>query len=456
MLGGRAIYADLWDHKPPAIHLTYAAGELIAGYGPKSIFLINVAGALAVLLACYFAGFAAGGGRIGGLVAAVVWTLASGDVALEGNQPNTELFLNVCLGLAFLMFLRADRRSLGASRSVVAGLLLAIASLYKPVAIGQAGALALVYVAWPPADCSRRRALGHVAIIAGIGALSWTSVFGYFWARGHVQAFTEAVFTYNRFYSQMGHARPLPIWPDSLAVILPLAILTAGGLVLGLFAGPRRHWILLGAFAVGTHVAVTLPGWFFPHYYQLWLPLLAVGFGWSTALLRRLLPVRLNPWLPSVVATTACASLVILQAPYYNAPPEVWSLKKYGGIFVDTEQLGNEIPELLLPNETFYEWGKESGLYFTSGRRPPSGIIQAEPLLDGPLARSLCRRLIHDLNLIRPDLIVVSNEIYRQAQGHPVMNLIEAHYRQFSRRQSFLLFARKGSLLDERNQRPPD
>src|SRR5438874_11529227 len=42
MLDGKALYSELWDHKPPAIHVTYAAAELIAGYGPKSILLMNV------------------------------------------------------------------------------------------------------------------------------------------------------------------------------------------------------------------------------------------------------------------------------------------------------------------------------------------------------------------------------------------------------------------------------
>src|ERR1700730_15070865 len=46
MLNGKALYNDLWDHKPPAIHITYAVGELIAGYGRNSIFLLNVMASL--------------------------------------------------------------------------------------------------------------------------------------------------------------------------------------------------------------------------------------------------------------------------------------------------------------------------------------------------------------------------------------------------------------------------
>src|ERR1700737_4638261 len=77
MLSGKALYRDLWDHKPPTIHVTYAAAELVAGYGRDSIFLLNVVAAIATLLACYLAGSASGRGPVSGLVAAALWALAS-------------------------------------------------------------------------------------------------------------------------------------------------------------------------------------------------------------------------------------------------------------------------------------------------------------------------------------------------------------------------------------------
>src|SRR5882762_7447119 len=68
MLNGKNLYSDLWDHKPPAIHVTYAAAESIAGYGRDSIFLMNVVAAFATLFACYLAGSANGRGPASGLV----------------------------------------------------------------------------------------------------------------------------------------------------------------------------------------------------------------------------------------------------------------------------------------------------------------------------------------------------------------------------------------------------
>lgn len=466
MLNGKTLYTDLWDHKPPAIYVTYAAAELIAGYGRDSIFLMNVSAGFATLLACYFAGSAAGGGRLGGLMAATLWALASGDLAIEGNQPNTEVFLNAVLTWGFAILMRAEKPNLSFRAAVLTGLFFAIASLYKHVAVVEAALLALAYFAWPTAG-SRKQALVSVAIIAGIGAVAWGLVFSYFAAQGRGNAFTEAVFTYNGYYSgsiwqNVGHILSWPrVSADVVAALLPLAILSFGATILGLIFGPRRPWIFLLAFAVATHIAVLLPGRFFPHYYQLWLPPLAIGAGWSITLLKRVLPVAFSR-LAYIVAGATCSILLMLQLPYYSLSAELWSIKKYGKIFVETERAARQIDHLLPPGATFYEWGNESGFYFSSRHRPSSGVFLAEPMLGGPLVAKLSRRLIDDLERTRPDLIVVDGPTLAQTpRGHPVLKWFEENYRPFFKtdefsvpighvtlEDQFVLLSRKGSNLD--------
>ncbi len=99
---GRTLYSDLWDHKPPAIHVTYAAAEGLAGFGPGSVYLLGVLAALATLVGVFWAGKTRRLGPVTGLWAAAFWTVAAGDLTLQGNQPNTEVFLNACLIWAFL------------------------------------------------------------------------------------------------------------------------------------------------------------------------------------------------------------------------------------------------------------------------------------------------------------------------------------------------------------------
>ena len=470
MLGGKTLYTDLWDHKPPAIYVTYAAAELIVGYGRDSIFLMNISAGFATLLACYFAGSAAGGGRLGGLVAATLWALASGDLAIEGNQPNTEVFLNALLTSGFAILMRAENRNLGLRAALLTGLFFAIASVYKHIAAVEATLLALAYFAWPAAG-SRKKALANVVVIAAIGALAWGLVFSYFVAQGRGQAFTEAVFTYNAYYSgsiwqNLGHVLSWPrVSADVLAAMLPLAILSLAGTILGLIFGPRRPWIFLLTFAFATHIAVLLPGRFFPHYYQLWIPPLAIGGGWSVSFLRRILPAAFSR-LAYIVAGATCGILLMVEAPYYGLSAEIWSVKKYGKIFLETERVARQIDHLLPPGATFYEWGNESGFYFSSLRTPSSDIFLAEPMVEGPLAVELSQRLIHDLERTKPELIVVDGLTLAQTpRGHPVVNWFEENYRPFSRtdkfsvpigrephlilaQDQFVLLCRKGSRLE--------
>src|SRR5437588_1283861 len=147
MLNGKNLYTDLWDHKPPATHVTYAAAEMIAGYGRDSIFLMNIVAAIATLFVCCWAGSSVGGGRIAGCFAAAFWAFTSGNLALEGNQPNTEVFMNVFLAAGFAVLIRAEKKNVGARGAFITGVLFAVASLYKQVVVVQPALLAIAYVA---------------------------------------------------------------------------------------------------------------------------------------------------------------------------------------------------------------------------------------------------------------------------------------------------------------------
>jgi 4-amino-4-deoxy-L-arabinose transferase-like glycosyltransferase len=451
MLAGKALYRELWDHKPPAVHVTYAAAELIAGYGRDSIFLMNVAAALATLFVCYWAGTLTGG-RVAGCFAAAFWAVTSGSLALEGNQPNTEVFMNIFLAAGFALLVRAGNKNLGTRGAFFAGVLFAIASFYKQVVVIQPALLAVAYVAC----CDhrfRKKACVDMVIIAATGVVMWALMLGYFFARGSGAAFVESVFSYNRYYSSSLSHQALhnfkgwmALSPDILIVVVPVAMLAAIGIFRGALA-QERHWILLLVYLIASEIAVLLPGWPFPHYYQLLLPALAIGAGWSIESLRRALAPTFSS-LPYATGAAVCAIVVVVQLPNYFASPEDWSVKKYGEVFVETEQLADKIDKLLARDETFYEWGSETGLYFTSGRRPVSGITFAFPMLGGPLKEKLSLRLVEDLKKAQPDLIVADvPTITLTGREHPVLVWFRGNYKAFARTDNFLLLARNGSRL---------
>jgi hypothetical protein len=454
LLAGRALYTDMWDHKPPALSVTHALAIAVAGYGPGAIYLLNVAAALMTLIGVYAAA-SASGGLPAGLWGAALWTFVCGDLWLQANQPNTEAFINACLIWAFALLVRVSSPPTVA-RLLVVGALFALGSLYKPVVVAPAAMLVLAHLATPPAGESRRRALVDVGLLASVGAVTWLGTFAYFAAVGRFSDFYQAVFVYNRFYSGSALQNlsaalgPGALVPGILAIAAPLAVLTLAGGIRAAAVGPGRPWLYLAAMVVGTELAIALPGHFYPHYYQLWLPPLCVGAGWALGAFARV--ARIPRWAPHAVGAAALLLLLSQQLPLYQVPAETWARLKYGELFVSEDNLGRELGALLAPGETFYEWGAETGLYFRSHRSPPSGAFYVYPLLAGPAVGPLAARAVADLERRPPTMFVVNKGVMFGGQmRHPVLNWAEPRYVAMAGtgdRGTFTLFVRRGSRLD--------
>jgi hypothetical protein len=90
------------------------------------------------------------------------------------------------------------------------------------------------------------------------------------------------------------------------AVFLFIAVLPSALAIMVHFAEVYRRQILLfvlmTGFAAGTDLAVASTKWWFPHYFQLWLPALCVSLGWSYILLGDIFgqQTRLNRLLPHI------------------------------------------------------------------------------------------------------------------------------------------------------------
>jgi hypothetical protein len=456
IIGGKTLYDQVWDHKPPAIHMTYAIAEGIVGYGRNAILLINVAAAVATLIGCYFAGSAVDRDPLSGLLAAAIWALVSGDLGLEANQPNTEVFINALLMGGFALVLRTGNSNRNRRSMLMAGLLFAIASLYKQIAIIPVALLCLTYIALAPSD-ARKKAVADVIYISTVGACVWALVFGYFAVVGRLDTFIDATFIYNQSYagsilSNLTRSLRRPALPVETLVLLGLlATLSVVGLVSAALTERRRHWALLMAVIAGTHLAVLLPGQFFAHYYQLWLPPLAVGAAWTVSLLLRQKAIVDRPWLRRLAPALVVASFAIIELPYYLLPAEGWSFRKYGPIFIEADGVARQLDNLLQENETFYEWGSETGLYFESKRNPPTGLFFADPLLTGPLREELWLKVAADLDRTRPDVIVLERTtVARTPRTHPILAWVKQEYRPISKGGMFLLLARKGSRIERR------
>jgi hypothetical protein len=114
--------------------------------------------------------------------------------------------------------------------------------------------------------------------------------------------------------------------------------------------------------------------------------------------------------------------------------------------------MGQELGQLLMPGETFYEWGFETGLYFYSQRRPPTGVLCSIPLVAGPLVSTLTARVLEDLERNQPELfLIMGKEDLNARPLHPVLEWCKNRYRVFETRPPFVLYVRQGGRLDVRS-----
>ena len=456
---GKYLYTDLPDQKPPAIHLTYYLAEAIAGYGRDAIFLLTVTASLITLFAAYSACVALFGSRSAGLWAAAFWTIASGHVRLQGNQPNAEVFMNAFTMLGIACLARNWRLPAGHHwRNVVlAGLCFGWATLYKQVLVLTPALLGLAYLLAPPPGKPRLRALGEMLLVGGIIAGTWGLTIAWLAIHGQLQAFMDFVVTYNRSYAgnlngnfwvSLQH-----LFPPWMKGTLPLAIAALGGIVLGI---ARRRWsplLLLLALGLGTQIAVALPGRVFPHYYQLWFPFLILGSGFALAELEAAFPGGKA----SVPAGAAIlVALLAIEIPNYCRPLEEWSKIKYGSEFLETNALARVLNTLLKPDETFFQMGDATELYPATGRRPPSCVLGVYGLYHGPLAERYRKVMLDDLASSKPDMLVVSRiSAFMFRKDQRIIGFIDGNYSVYkaimSRSNSpFMLMLRKGSNLEKR------
>ena len=461
LLKGRSLYSDLWDHKPPGIHLAFAGMEAVAGESHAAVFLLGVITAIATMFGIYRAGVVLMGQRA--LWPAAFWALICSDLRLQANQPNCEAFLNAAMVWGFALMLPIDK--LRTRRWVLIGLLFAGASLFKQAVVPIPLFLGLVHIAFSARDKARlRRACFQVLTMMSVIALAWVGTGLYFWVAGHFRAFYEAVILYNRAYAgnmlanlqrelsdlALFESNQIGFGPIAIGRITLLAGFCVGCLIMR--RRPDRSLALLAAYLVGAEISVALPGHFAAHYYQLLMPPVVIGAGWVVSQAWRL--PRLNiRFAPHLTATAVAILLVVQQAPAFQTPAQKWTILKHGtDDFVASESLGGRLSGILEPGETFYQWGAETGLYFASGKKPPSGVFYYYPLIQGPLMEKLADRTVKDLEREQPELVIITNRP-PIVDSSPVLDWVRSKYRLIDIQPAlpiFGLFARKGGRLEAR------
>jgi hypothetical protein len=446
---GRLLYSDLWDFHPPAIYETYALAERLVGYGQQEAYFLGLLAFFLTLWGVYQAGSAGGMGEKAGLWAALFWTAISSDMLLQANQPNAEVFMNACLVWILLIFI--DDEESHRHRFWAAGVLLAVGTMYKqqlilPVLFG------LGVTIWRRAKEKGPRTSFQLILPVVIPVLvAWMALLSYLALTGRLGIYWDTTMGFGGYYSGnilgnlLNGFRFSNLFPSFILPFTPLFLLIIAGSA-GFFKEYRAQWFLFFSFWVGSVLAVVCTGKYFPHYYQLWLPFLAIGGGWAAEMIADRVKPFSAPlrWAPALLCL---GWLLIHEIPTYFLDADQWSAQKYGYSFSDCRWLGKIVGETLKPDETFLLWGDTPSIYFYSQKSPPTGVIILAAL-SGPMAQPLTDRLFKDLAEKKPEMLIVDDFQYHDYYRHFLTKYGKWKY--YPANGHFILMVKKGGALEKR------
>jgi hypothetical protein len=145
--GGR-MYVDVIEFKPPGSFALWQLVEQTIGTRPFQVGVVNIVVAVLTMLGVYRAARAlADASTAAGLWAAAFWALACGEMYLQANQPNIEVFMNLGVTWAVALLVAGKQgEPLGWRRGVGAGLLFSFATLQKHHLILVVGCLGIAWL----------------------------------------------------------------------------------------------------------------------------------------------------------------------------------------------------------------------------------------------------------------------------------------------------------------------
>ena len=211
-LGG-VLYETAWDNKPPMIYLTY---QLIFNFFGVSMFWLRLVAAVTVLATAAIVYEIAQGvlGEKRALVATLIFGLLTSLRLVEGNLALTELFMILPISLAMLL---AIKRNFDFKSLFFAGILFAIASLYKQVGALEAAALGIFVYLY------EKNLVTFVkkGFVLSLGfAIPFLVTLAYFAPKNLVDDFIFAAYTYYQIYLEESPQYAILI---NVSKLLPIA-----------------------------------------------------------------------------------------------------------------------------------------------------------------------------------------------------------------------------------------
>jgi hypothetical protein len=289
ILDGGVPYRDAWDHKPPAIHYTYAAlRAVLPATGLASVAdLAATIGIAALLLGLGTVLVGRGTGQATALLYLFLSDPSFHRLAGVAVRAQCETFIGLLISGAFFWLAR-DRRSLTMGALFGAGMLVGTAFAFKYNAAVYGAALLVALWAWRMLTLR-----GALLLIAGSAVVPVGLVL-LFAINGSLQDLYDATIRYNLLYSGETYEGPAHVvrylltFPIQHARVDGLWLLGGAGCAVLLAASLKDRarlvvpvWVAAACLVIAINGSRGLPQYFIQA-----LPPLALAAAWAGSLLR--------------------------------------------------------------------------------------------------------------------------------------------------------------------------
>lgn len=417
-LAGDVPYRDAFEPKLPGVFLAYAALFATTGAtSPAAIHWFGHIPVLGTLVLLFLIGRRLFVPRVG-WVAALIGSVLLLDPSILGQSANTELFAVLPLTTAFFLALHPDQTP---RRTFSIGLAGGLAFLCKQTVLPIAAATGIIALVQ---QYRSRKGLVRAAGLFLLGLLLAPALTAFaFFQIGVFRPFVDATAWYAWGYRErvpLEHYDEQLLYAlsrlgDTFWVILP-------ALALGLVALARRRdragWCGLGWW-LSSAIAVSLGGYFRPHYFTLMIPTSALVIAYGFNALGSVVARGHRRWTGVVTTVLALAAtgwpIGSNRDYYFAATPALASMSVYRNPhFTTTETVANIIRARSSHSDTVFIFGSEPQILFTAVRRSASRYIYLYPLYDSgrPDTAARQREVVGELRRAPPRIVVTVHRMH--------------------------------------------
>ena len=374
ILRGGLPYRDAIEIKPPGTFYLYAMAIALFGATTEAVRIFTAFYSLLTIIAVFGVAHLIAGVR-SGLCAALVYGVFSTFPLLQGTS-NSEVFLvlPLTLGVWFFLLGAESKQPLHFSLS---GLCAAFALLIKPVALPIVVLqLLLLFIIKTGDGRWKEKALNITVFLLPVLALAAVTL-SYFYLRGGLNDLLYWTVEFPRHYKDIEVIGP-SIGKVLIILASTLELPAIFGISSALWLAVTRRTVtgmLPLLMIITTCLAIALPGKYFPHYFILIMPFLAIpaGFGLSSIFIMH----RLAAGFTLFLLMAAIWFAVMTNHRFYTVySPEQVSAHKYAeSTFVESVAVASYLQERTSPEDYIFQWGFEPELYFLAKRRCPNPFL---------------------------------------------------------------------------------